>query len=367
LLPGTEPKVRPEAAISIFMAGFENFWGNSSVSETLSQMILDSRIPQTILLGGPAGVGKATLVRRFAARLLEDRSKIEQDDLNLPSNLEILEQREKLTAEKRGDDPLLFSTHPDFITFPPDGPLRQISIQQIRTLKERAQMKPMRGRWRVFLIDGIDRANEQAANSLLKLLEEPPEYLIVFATAENLYDLLPTIRSRSVVFQMGRLTADEMREFARVKGLEHGETRVSLAEGCPGVAVSHDLVKYRERRDLMLSFFECASGTIPFSGWVGASESFCNRKTEKLDLYLKPAYNILEDILAISQGSRNVRNADARERLAGISSRVNFHWIEAASKAIDEIAMLLRRNIQKIIALDAVIIDLRNQLPEVSA
>jgi DNA polymerase III subunit delta' len=349
------------------MSGFENFWGNSSVSGTLSQMISDSRIPQTILLGGAAGVGKATLVRRFAARLLGDAAKIERDDLSLPGNLDILEQREKLTAEKRGEDPLLFSSHPDFVTFAPDGPLRQISIQQIRALKERAQLKPMRGRWRIFLIDHIDRANEQAANSLLKLLEEPPDHLIVFATAENLYDLLPTIRSRSVIFPMARLGEDEMRDFIRARGLEDGEAHLSLAEGCPGVAVSHDLVKYRERRDLMLSLFECASGTIPFSGWVEASESFSNRKTEKLDLYLGPAYSVLEDLLAVSQGSQNVRNADVAERLARISARVNFRWIEAAGKAVDEIAMLLRRNIQKIIALDAVIIDLRNQLLEVSA
>jgi DNA polymerase III subunit delta' len=352
---------------SITMAGFENFWGNSSAAATLSHMISDSRIPQTILLGGPEGVGKATLVRRFAGQLLGDVARIEQDDLSSPANLDLIEQREKLTADKRAEDPLLFSSHPDFVTFPPDGPLRQLSIQQIRLVKERAQLKPMHGPWRIFLIDHLDRANEQAANSLLKLLEEPPNHLIVFATAENLYDLLPTIRSRSVVLQLGRLAENEMRDFISAKGLPDVEARLALAEGCPGLAVSQDLARYRERRDLMLSFFECAAGTIPFSGWVEASESFSNRKTEKLDLYLQPAYSVLEDILLTWQGSKKVRNTDVQKRVAEVSSRVNFRWIEAANKAVDEIAMLLRRNIQKIIALDAVIIDLRNQVPGASA
>ena len=86
----------------------------------------------------------------------------------------LIADREKWTADKRNEDPLVFGSHPDFLTFPPDGPLRQITIQQMRSLKERASLKPLKGSWRVFLIDGIDRANPQAANSLLKTLEEPP-------------------------------------------------------------------------------------------------------------------------------------------------------------------------------------------------
>src|SRR6202041_73531 len=110
--------------------------------------------------------------------------------------------REKMPAEKRNDDPLFFGTHPDFLTFAPEGPLRQIGIPQMRLLKERAQYKPLHRGRRVFLIDQVDRAGEQAANSLLKTLEEPPDHLVVIMTAANAYDLLPTIRSRAVPFQL---------------------------------------------------------------------------------------------------------------------------------------------------------------------
>ena len=183
------------------------------MAAALDRMIEQERIPQTLLFAGPEGIGKATLARRFGARLLGGAAKIEQDDLSLPHNAAIVAGRERWPAEKRNEDPLLFASHPDFVTFPPDGPLRQLSIPQMRQLKESAPFKPSRGARRVFLIDHVDRAGEQAANSLLKTLEEPPEHLILILTAENAYDLLPTIRSRAAPIYFTPLADDEMRAF----------------------------------------------------------------------------------------------------------------------------------------------------------
>src|ERR1700694_1510358 len=122
---------------------FADFYGNPEIAGQLAQLAAEpGRLPQTILLGGPEGVGKATRARRLAAGLLGGgQGKIEQDDLSVEGNREIIADREKWTAEKRNEDPLFFGSHPDFLTFPPDGPLRQISIQQMRLLKERAQFK----------------------------------------------------------------------------------------------------------------------------------------------------------------------------------------------------------------------------------
>jgi DNA polymerase-3 subunit delta' len=340
---------------------FPEFFGNQPVADTLAQTITAGRIPQTILLSGPEGVGKATLARRFAASLLGDSRKIECDDLSLPHNLEIIEQREKWPAEKRADDPLLFASHPDFITFAPDGPLRQLSIQQIRLLRDRAPFKPLRGSRRIFLIDRLERANEQAANSLLKVLEEPPDHLILIATVENAYDLLPTIRSRSILLQMGRLSDEDMRAFASSRRLPDEETRIAMAEGSPGMAASIDIEQFRERRDLLLAALECGAGLSSWAAWVQRSESFGMRKSEKLDYYLRLTYGLLEDILALAHGRRAVRNRDVHARIEAISKRVSFGWIEAAARGLDELVLMVRRNIQKSAALDAMIINLRNR------
>ncbi|MDX1984083.1 MAG: DNA polymerase III subunit [Bryobacteraceae bacterium] len=336
-----------------------DLFGNQTVAAALSRMIEGDRIPQTILLAGPEGVGKATLARRFAASLLGDAARIEQDDLSLPANLERIAEREKLPTEKRAEDPLYFATHPDFVTFPPDGPLRQISIQQMRLLKDRAQFSPSRGRYRVFLIDHLDRANEQAANSLLKTLEEPPPHLVILSTAENYYDLLPTIRSRSVIFHLSALSDADMAAFAASRGWDASDRRVRLAAGSPGIAVAMDLEEWDKRRQRMLALMEVASRLANFSAWVKHSETIAASKSEKLDNYVKVLYSLLEDVLLLREGAPASRNVDFEPQLARIAAAVSFDWILLFTRKVDELAEFARRNIQKGIALDAVAASLR--------
>ncbi len=342
---------------------FEDFYGHKAVTAALDLMIRENRIPQTMLFSGAEGVGKATLARRFAARLLGDPGKIENDDLNRPENAAYVAERERWTSEKRVQDPLVFGTHPDFLTFPPDGPLRQISIQQMRLLKERAQYGPLKGKRRVFLVDQIDRANEQAANSLLKILEEPPGYLVLVLTASNPYDLLPTIRSRAVPFHFPPLGVDQMRAYLENCGMDHIDRRIALAGGSPGAAVSIDLESYDKRRTAMLALLQVAAGREPFASWAGHSEAIGASKLEKLDAYLKVLYLLIEDLLVLNEcGSQTdalLRNIDLKKELTPLAQSVSFDWISLATRKIDEIAAFLRRNIQKTIALDAFVVELR--------
>lgn len=339
---------------------FDNFHGNAATVATLEHMARTQRIPQTLLLDGPEGVGKATLARRFAAALLGSPEKIERDDLSLDSNAASISDREKWAANDRNEDPLLFSTHPDFVTFPPDGPLRQLTIQQMRLLKERAQFKPLHGVRRVFLIDHIDRANEQAANSLLKTLEEPPAHLVLILTAQNPYDLLPTIRSRAVPLHLTPLSPSEMRNFANGRGLQDAERRIALAGGSPGLAVSIDLEIYGQRRAAMLNLLQVAAGRAPFAEWARHSEALGARKQEKLDLLIQVLYVLLEDLLLLAHGIGEIRNEDIRKELQALAAGVTFSWLRDAVARVDEMAELVRRNIQKSIALDAFAAGLRH-------
>jgi DNA polymerase-3 subunit delta' len=346
---------------------FENFFGNRFVAESLARMIDTGRIAQTILLAGPEGVGKATLARRFAARLLalaapeaaeEIRRKIEQDDLSLPENRKILEEREKWPGEKRAEEPLFFASHPDFVTFCPEGPLRQISIQQMRLARARAQLRPLRGGWRVFLIDRMDRAGAQAADALLKTLEEPPPHLVLILTAENPYELPPTIRSRSVVFWMTPLSDAEMEAAARALGWKDAARRIAVAGGCPGVAATLDLADYEKRRAVALAMLESAAGAASFAEWVKKSQGLLAGKSEKLTAYLRPLYALLEDILVLQHGGGRLRNGDIRAALEKLAGRVGFEWVRQAVALADAWDGLERRNVQKAAVADQFVLRL---------
>jgi hypothetical protein len=79
-----------------------------------------------------------------------------------------------------------------------------------------------------------------------------------------------------------------------------------------------------------------------------------------LDFYLKPAYSILEDVLKVLHGRPPEMHRDILQRIEALSERIDYRWIEKAVHATDELVLMVRRNIQKLAALDAMIINLRN-------
>ena len=283
-----------------------------------------------------AGIGA-----RAARPARTDRARRSQPAAQ-PRNL--LDRARKLAAEKRNEDPLLFASHPDFVTFAPDGPLRQISIQQTRLLKERAQYLPHKGSRRVFLIDHVDRANEQAANSLLKTLEEPPAHLILIMTAENAYDLLPTIRSRAVPFHFAPLARGrDARVRAARAASDHPERRVALAAGSPGIAVSLDLEAYDKRRAAMLTLLKVAAGMAPFGAWLPVSEAIGRSKSEKLEFYFKVLYDSCATCCCCAKAAGNPQSGHPPRTRSAAPARCEFAWIRTAVARVDELVEFVRR------------------------
>ena len=347
---------------------FADYLGNASIADSLRGMLVEDRLPQTLLFSGPRGIGKATLARYLAAAI-HCRKAAADDfcgdcpacmrvlgaDLSLPEFQQQLEEREKMPAAKRGENPLVFSTHPDYLIFPPDGPLRMIGIEQARKMRSAARFNPSEGSRRVFVLDGADRANDDAANSLLKTLEEPAPALTIILIAENPYDLLPTIRSRSVPFYLSRLSTEQMQQFfERRADLPEADRKrlASWAQGSPGGALAIDVDEYLARRDVMLAVLRTALGAGGFADLIGRTESISRKSKEKLELLIEMLYGLLGDLLHLRYGSGRLINQDIREDLRELAERVGFDWMQQASKSLDELDRLRRRNIQKQIALE---------------
>jgi len=358
---------------------FEDFLGNPQIVEALRSKAAQERLPQTLLFAGPWGAGKATLARLLAAALNCEKgagevcgrcgncTRILEADLSKPEYRKIVEERRKLPSAKRNEDPLIFSTHPDFLIFPPDGPLEMITIEQARELRNAARFGPSQGRRRLFLIDHADRANDEAANSLLKTLEEPASSLTLVLTAESPYEMLPTIRSRSVPFHFAPLSREEMERFfdSRPELSATGNKHVAgWAQGSPGRALELDADEYRSRREAVLALIRTSLGQGKFIDLLPHTESLARRRDESLRRITEMFYAVLQDLLHLRHGVREgLIHADILDELDELASRTGPEWFDRAVAALDELEELRRRNIQRQIALEAMALNLRSHAP----
>ncbi|MEI9976532.1 MAG: hypothetical protein WDO73_33425 [Ignavibacteriota bacterium] len=109
----------------------------------------------------------------------------------------------------------------------------------------------------------------------------------------------------------------------------------------------------------MLLLLQVAAGAAPFANWIPVSEAIGRSKSDKIDFYLKALYELLRDLMLLHEGVGEIRNIDIRRDLEVLAARIQFAWIRKAVGLVDEIAQLIRRNIQRTIALDALILELR--------
>jgi DNA polymerase-3 subunit delta' len=241
--------------------------------------------------------------------------------------------------------------------------MQLITIDQARQLRAAARFGPSEGKRRVFLIDHADRANDEAANSLLKTLEEPAPGLTLILTAENPYELLPTIRSRSIPFYFAPLSPAEMDRFfeSRPEIPERERPRLrGWAQGSPGRALSLNGEEYVERREAMLALLRTSLGKASFAELLAFTEPAGRRAQEKLELQAEALTMLLEDMLQLRFGSgAALVNEDIRGELEETARSIPFEWFEKACMRLVDLDELRRRNIQKQLALEALALELR--------
>jgi DNA polymerase III subunit delta' len=155
------------------------------------------------LLHGPPGVGKRTAASAFAGALLGDERRV------------------------------LARTHPDLYVLEPLGEM--IRIDDVRALRHDLHMRPYEAALRVYLVLDAHRMNEDAADALLKDLEEPPPYAVIVLVASELGPLPPTILSRCQLVPFRRLSERAVREWIAARAPERSEDELrALARAAAG-------------------------------------------------------------------------------------------------------------------------------------
>ncbi|MGO9519240.1 MAG: ATP-binding protein [Candidatus Korobacteraceae bacterium] len=355
---------------------FSDFHGNAEVVRTLREMLAREHFPHAVIVSGPQGSGKFTLAQMVAKamncleRPLSDGLpdfcghcanciRIAEADALEERFAEAVEARENLRDADKRETRILVQTHPDVLIIPPDPPQMLVKVDQVRHVIHEIYYKPAEGRERVYIFSNADFMKE-AANSLLKVLEEPPEFATLFLLTDNPSALLPTIRSRCMHLRLAPVPVAEVEQYlAQVRPEWKPRERALVARVCGGGlgrARSFDLAAYLAARQDALTLLGTAMGTQDYSALFRVTDTYRagaegKAKTEHL---IRTLYSLLEDLLFLKSGTPEfVRNHDIEPELARMAAEADFPWIVSAAQRLGEVESGMRRNLLRSLSLDS--------------
>ncbi len=200
---------------------FEGFVGNEQAKALLSAAIDSGRLPHAILIEGPAGSGK-----RMLAHLIAKAAVCTAAQKPCGACAQCLKAQ---------------TGHADISVLQGDGSAKSLSVAAIRELREQAAVVPNEAAHKVAIIADADCMNVQAQNALLKILEEPPAYMVFILTAKSRTAFLPTVQSRCVCVSVLGVTEQEALPVLRDKLPDLSERdlidRIRLFSGCIGAVI----------------------------------------------------------------------------------------------------------------------------------
>src|SRR3954470_22390525 len=379
---GAPPAARKRRRERDLPMSFKDFQGNHETVTRLREMLQRDRFPHAIILSGPQGSGKYTLVQMLVKAMnclnpqtasdgLPDYCGVcanctrigEADDLEARC-AEAEEARENLRETDKKETRMFIQTHSDVLVIPPDPPQLMIKVDQVRRVTETIYYRPVEARKRVYIITSSAFMKE-AANALLKVLEEPPEFATIFLLTSNPGELLPTIRSRSITFRLAPLPAGEVEIYLATERRELAPAQRALVAGLSGGALGRaktfDLAAYTQARMDALTLLRSAIGSDDHSSLFKTTESYragADGRT-KTDLLVRTLYSLLEDVTFLQSGTPElVANTDIQPELKRIAEQAGFPSIEAVARGLASFEWGMRRNLLRSLALDSMVTSL---------
>jgi len=185
---------------------FSDILGNGRVKKILTMALEKKRLPNSLLFSGPQGVGKKEMALVLAKALNCEQKR--DDACEVCPTCRAINNK----------------SLPDVMEIYPEGNV--IKIDQMRFLKQMAYLKPMTQNKRVFIVDDIEKMTEEASNSLLKILEEPPLFSHIILITSNPYLVLPTIKSRCQILQFSPVSKVEIERILAARGYPEEKARI---------------------------------------------------------------------------------------------------------------------------------------------
>lgn len=318
--------------------------GHKAEVEALRSAVESGQVAHAYMLAGVKGIGKARLARLFAQALL-----CEEPPTEAPCQI------------CRGCRRVGSGNHPDLHWLAPSG--ASLRIEQVRSMQSQIALRPYEGRYKVCVLDDAETLTEQAQNSMLKVLEEPPGSGVIILVVHQPSAILPTIHSRCQIMGMHPVPVAAIAQWLQAqRGFSSKQAALlaALSGGRPGVAMELDLETVVAQRDRVASWSTALRRERLKSVWSIASEL---EAEEDLQGSLDMMAAWFRDVWRRSLNPElPVANTDAIELLDEEAAG----WQTAAQQALVAIAEARRhlsRNANKRLVLDVMLMQMQRGIP----
>jgi DNA polymerase-3 subunit delta' len=344
------------------MLFFRDVIGHLRSIEILQSFLEKDEIPQSLLFMGEEGIGKKRVAETFAMAVLC----LNRTPADPARDRHFIEPCGGcLSCRKMAD-----KNHPDFTMIEPEG--TAIKIDQIREMQERVIFKPMDGPRRMILIDPADKLNAAAANGLLKLLEEPPPHAVLILISGKPFSLPDTVLSRCQKVSFYPLSLSHIEAvLMEKKGWGVGEARLvtALTGGKLGEAVALEIETAREMEAGLHALI--SEKTLAHYEQLFETATTFSRDAEVMEkgLYYLSAW--FRDVLVL-QSVADPSQLDAswlvlswrQDEIRQWAARMNMHEVGKFLADLQEIQQAQVRNINRQLALETLLMQLRDKLPQ---
>ena len=323
---------------------FANIYGHSKQIDMLKKALASERVGHSYIFSGLDAIGKKTLAMAFAQALNCENAALQNDACGACSSCR----------------KMIHGNHPDIHLVATEGQF--IRIEAIRNIQEQMTFKPLEGRKRIFIIDGADKMNEQAANALLKTLEEPSADNIIILVTARPYWLPQTILSRCRHLRMNPLPAATVaRLLIEQEQMDPAKASLlaSLSGGSIGQALglnSEDMIAFRAQLGRLLA---AANANDPMSLLILASFLGQDKKEIKQGLSILKTY--FRDALVYKETAKAsmIINADNLSVVSSLAGRLRGEQILQNITLVEKSNETIEMNVNKSLTLEAMAFKLR--------
>ncbi len=342
---------------------FARLIGNEEVKESLRRLLASGRLPASLLFTGEEGIGKK-LFSLELAKALNCRNRVGVEACDECSACKRITNSTfpPFTSADDNKEKMIWSEHADVAMVRPYKQI--IRVKPMRELEREANFRPFEGKARVFIIEDAEYMNDQAANALLKTLEEPPPATRLILTTTNPTALLPTIRSRCQVIRFAPIAAAEVEQFL-VEQRNFPPSDAGLlartSRGSLGRALATDVDEYRERRQAMLQVLKALTLTGDRVQLLRSAEELAATKDRsQYEESLDVLETLIRDAWALSLGrpAETLTNHDLLKDLQRIASELTSRRAEAWLVQIEELRGALEVNLNRKIASDGLLVSM---------